>query len=203
MQLGLSPNFTKNWNMSSRGSPASGWENTSETHSKHTACAVSKLSGSNPVPSCCTSGQLRSLSRLMSSRQARYGPLRCFDSFASSVACRSFMKLMDWATEACTSPSEELQHREKQHSMHENMRQDVFTMAHYILVCSTYTVLNIDEIPVSPTGSLQCSVLDLPFPVWKMLSQLNICMQLTFYVLSSFLWRRPALINEVEQRVKI
>lgn len=63
----------------------------------------------HPVPSCCASGQLRSLSRLMSSRRARYGPLRCLDSFASSVAIRSSMKLMAWDTEARTSPSAELQ----------------------------------------------------------------------------------------------
>lgn len=48
MQHGLSPNFTKNWNMSSRGSPASCWENMSETQSKHTACALCKPP--QPIP---------------------------------------------------------------------------------------------------------------------------------------------------------
>lgn len=36
MQHGFSPNFTKNWNMSSRGSPASWWVNKWETHMEHT-----------------------------------------------------------------------------------------------------------------------------------------------------------------------
>ncbi len=71
-------------------------------------CCVERVP-TNCVPSCCASGQLRSRSRLMSSRRARYGPLRCLDSFASSVATRSSMKLMAWAVEACTSPSAELQ----------------------------------------------------------------------------------------------